>query len=59
MYLTMVGLSAYGYKAGNIYKVVGGLDADHNICGATEGFEKYNKLYISDLSFGDTVNDVF
>lgn len=55
----MFGLSIYGYTKGNIYKLIGGLDGDHNICGATSGYEKYNKLYLTNLGKEDEIKDIF
>jgi hypothetical protein len=47
---TMVGLTAYGLKEGDVKKLIGAVDGDLHICGADKGFIDYPYLYISDLS---------
>ena len=55
----MVGLSFYGYTRGNIFKLIGGLDGDHFICGGEAGYETYNKLYLTDLGGGVEIRQIF
>ena len=45
----MVGLSVYGFTQGNVHKLIGGIDGDHKICGASQGYEAFQNLYITDL----------
>ena len=47
---TMVGLTGYGLKEGNVMNLIGSVDGDHHICGGSEaGFKDYPYLYITDL----------
>ena len=39
----------YGYKHGNVQKLLAPLDGDKKFCGVTEGFEDYPHLYITNL----------
>jgi len=32
---TMVGLTAYGLKEGNVMNLIGSVDGNHNICGGS------------------------
>uniref|UniRef100_A0A7S3N2V9 Choline transporter-like protein n=1 Tax=Strombidium inclinatum TaxID=197538 RepID=A0A7S3N2V9_9SPIT len=43
-------LTWYGGKHGDMEKLLAPLDGDKNFCGYSAGFEKYDKLYISDFS---------
>lgn len=55
----MIGLSGYGYIKGNIYKIIGGVDGAHNICGASPGYEDYKNLYLTNLDTLDTGSSIF
>ena len=46
----MVGLGIYGYQNGDSHHLIAPVDADLNLCGITEGYEGYKKLYITDFS---------
>ena len=56
----MLGLAFYGLINGNVLKLIGPVDGDHNICGADSGFTDYKHLYISDLEGGTSdFSDIF
>lgn len=39
----------YGYKHGNVKKLLAPLDGDNKFCGVDSGYEDYPKLYITDF----------
>lgn len=57
--LAMLSLTLYGFFKGNIFKLIGGIDGDHNICGSTPGYERYKYLYITKLNEGDNLDELF
>ena len=50
--------TSYGHKHGQIDKLLAPLDGDNNFCGITKGYEKYDKLFITDFSFSE-LSDIF
>ena len=50
-FVTMIGLTFYGLSKGNVLKLIGPVDGDHNICGV-DTFSEFKHLYISNLDAG-------
>ena len=46
---TMVGLTGYSLKQGQVEKLIGPIDGDFKICGADAGYQDYKYLYLSNL----------
>ena len=48
---TMGYCTHYGYKHGNVEKLLAPLDGDKHFCGHEAGYEQYPKMYITDFGF--------
>ena len=55
---TMIGLTAYSYNNGNVKRLLAPVDGALQICGFSEGFEEYDKLYVTNLDHTD-MSDLF
>ena len=58
VFVGMLAASIYGYIAGAPWKLIAPVDSDLKICGYTQGYEDYQKLYIADIDKAANPSDV-